>query len=120
MKFSTRLDGLGAWQAALSRIAAPSAVTTEIEAAADALRDAARANLDDGQPPASRSGALAAALAVAVAEDGTSATVSTPLDHGWHLEFGTLTRPPTPWLAPALDAARSGILARIKGLLRAR
>ncbi len=113
MKFTTRLDGLDAFGAALSRIADPAVIGDEVQAAAENVRETARASLQDARPPDSRSGALAQSLTVDPAGDGMSWTVSTPLDYGWYLEFGSLGRPATPWLEPALDEARPGIISRI-------
>jgi hypothetical protein len=55
---------------------------------------------------------LARSLTVQPAQDG-SYTVSTPLDYGWHLEFGSLSRPAHPWLEPAAEDARQGFIARM-------
>jgi hypothetical protein len=63
---------------------------------------------------------LAGSLKIVPAPDGTSVTVGTTLPQGWHQEFGSLTQPATPWLEPALEAARPGILARLRLWLAAR
>ena len=114
MRLTGRLDGLEQLHRALTRIAEPSELEASLRAGAEDIRAAARAGLGDGHPPDSRTGALAASLTVEMADDGMSARIGTGLDYGWHLEFGTLTRPATPWLEPALDEARPGILARLK------
>jgi hypothetical protein len=114
MRLTGRLDGLEQLRRALTRIAEPSELEASLKAGAEDIRTAARAGLGDGRPPDSRTGALAASLTVEMAERGMSARIGTGLEHGWHLEFGTLTRPATPWLEPALDEARPGILARLK------
>jgi hypothetical protein len=114
VRLTGRLDGLQQMHRALRRIAEPSELEASLKAGAEDIRAAARAGLGDGLPPDSRTGALAASLSVEMAEGGTSARIGTGLDYGWHLEFGTLTRPATPWLEPALDEARPGILARLK------
>lgn len=114
MKISSRVDGVDGLRGALSRIAEPFELTEHLEAAAEDVLAAAQANLTDGQPPESRSGALAESLTVDAASDGTGFIVGTPLDHGWHLEFGSSSRSASPWLKPAFDASRSGVLARVK------
>ncbi|MGF1619633.1 MAG: hypothetical protein ACFCUR_03345 [Rhodomicrobiaceae bacterium] len=114
MKVSSRVTGLGTLKAALDRIADEQTLRQEIETAAHDLREAAQRKLSDGQPPESRTGALARSLHVAFASDSPEASVSTPLAYGWHLEFGTLTRPARPWLAPALDEIRPRILQQIR------
>src|SRR5262249_25490929 len=113
MKLTTSLDGLGAFDEALSRIADPAEIQDELRAAAETVRETTRANLQDGRPPDSRSGDLANSLTVEPDGDGMSWTVSTPLDYGWQLEFGSLSHPATPWLEPALDEARPGIVSRM-------
>jgi hypothetical protein len=113
MKFTARVDGLGALGEALSRIADPAAIRSKLRASAESVRDAARARLEDSRPPDSRQGALARSLTAEPFADGMSWTVSTPLAYGWHVEFGSLGRPATPWLAPALDETRPGIVSRI-------
>jgi hypothetical protein len=74
--------------------------------------EAARANLENGAPPDTHSGALAASL---FAELGPNCSlhIGTPLDYGWHLEMGTQTRAAYPWLAPALDEHRAAIVQQI-------
>lgn len=117
MIFSARLHGLDALRAQLSRIADTSDIRDQIEAAADEILAAAQTNLQDGESPESRTGALARSLRAEIARDGLSATVGTSLDYGWRLEFGGLDRPAAPWLGPALDAARPTILSRLKSRL---
>jgi hypothetical protein len=114
VRLTGRLDGLQQMHRALRRIAETSELQERLRAGAEDIRAAARAGLGDGRPPDSPTGALAASLTVEMADDGMSARIGTGLDYGWHLEFGTLTRPATPWLEPALDEARPGILARLK------
>jgi hypothetical protein len=81
-------------------------------ASGEAVIEAARANLEDGAPPDTRSGALAASLFAELAPDG-AVRIGTPLDHGWHLEMGTLTRPAYPWLTAALDDQREGLAQQV-------
>jgi hypothetical protein len=119
MKMTGRLHGLEGLRRTLLRIADEASLRDAIRDSAEDVREAARANLRDGQPPDGRSGALAGSLSVEMTDSGQSAYIGTGLDYGWHLEFGSLTRPPTPWLEPALDAARPGILARLRYRLAA-
>jgi hypothetical protein len=97
------MHGMEDLRRSLARIADRRGLRDEIAAAAEELRDA-----DD---------TLSHSLTVVPADDGTSATISTPLDGAWHREFGSLHRPPRPWLAPALDKARPRILARLRAWL---
>lgn len=119
MNFNVHIDGLGAFSRALSDVATSEELRDAIKAASDGLHDAAIARLHDGSAPESASGALAASLTVDIAEDGMSASVGTPLDYGWQLEFGSLSRPATPWLEPAFRDAQPGMLARLRGWLAA-
>jgi hypothetical protein len=114
MKIHSRVDGLESLRGGLARIADRAALADALAAAAEEVRSGARANLQDGKPPENRQGDLADSLSVAIAEDGLSVTVGTTLPQGWRLEFGSLARPATPWLEPALETARPGILARIR------
>ena len=90
MKLTSRLNGLDDLRKALSRIADETALHEAVEASAEDVRMAAKEQLSDGQPPESRSGALAKSLTVEVADDGKSARIGTPLDYAWHLEMGSL------------------------------
>jgi hypothetical protein len=117
MKFRGSVDGLESLRDGLGRIADRAALADALASAAEDIRTAARANLQDGQPPESRRGDLAASLVIA--SDGASVTVGTAAAQGWHAEFGSLARPATPWLEPALEAARPGILARLRQRLAA-
>ncbi len=117
MTISAHIDGFGAFSRALSDIASSAELREAIKAASDGVHDAIIARLHDGRTPDSASGALAASLTVEPADDGMSATVGTPLDHGWQLEFGSLSYPATPWLEPAFHDAQPGILARLRSWL---
>ena len=119
MKIHGRVEGLANLRGGLARIAERAALADALVAGAEDIRTAARANLQDGQPPDNRQGDLAASLVIAPAADGLSVTVGTTVAQGWHLEFGTLARPAMPWLEPALEAARPGILASIREWLAA-
>ena len=119
MKFRGSVDGLESLRGGLGRIVDRAALAEALASAAEDIRTAARANLQDGQPPESRRGDPAASLVIAPASDGTGVTVGTAAAQGWHAEFGSLARPATPWLEPALEAARPGILARFRQRLAA-
>lgn len=117
MKLTNQLNGLDDLRKALSGIADETALRGAVEAGAEDVGKAAQQQLNDGLPPESRSGALARSLIVEAAEDGKSARIGTPLDYGWHLEMGSLNRPAMPWLEPAFNDSRSGILSRIRSWL---
>lgn len=117
MKMTAELRGMAELNAALSGLANADGLAEVLEACAGDVRDAAAANLADGAPPDNRTGVLAQSLAITPGAGGLSVTVSTPLDYGWHLEYGTLARPATPWLAPALDAAAPSIRGRLRDWL---
>jgi hypothetical protein len=119
MKFRGSVDGLESLRGGLGGIADSAALADALASAAEDIRTAARANLQDGQPPESRRGNLAASLVIAPASDGASLTVGTTAPQGWHLEFGSLAQPAAPWLETALEAARPGILARLRQRLAA-
>jgi hypothetical protein len=109
MKVRTRLKGMPELRARLSKVADTNSLGALLEATAEEVRRAAVAGLADSQPPDSRNGALARSLTVTPGGDGLSFTLSTPLNYGWHLEYGSLHRPATPWLGPAFDTVRPSI-----------
>jgi hypothetical protein len=119
MKIRGRVEGLASLRSGLARIADRAALAEMLTAGAEDIRAAARVNLQDGQPPQSRRGDLADSLVITPAADGLSVTVGTTAAQGWHLESGTLARPAMPWLEPALETARPGILARLRQQLAA-
>ncbi|MEJ2124534.1 MAG: HK97 gp10 family phage protein [Alphaproteobacteria bacterium] len=112
MKFTAQLRGIAELNARLASLAKSEGLTKTLQSCAEDALSAARANLSDGTPPDSRTGALARSLSVTPSADGSSVTVSTPLTYGWYLEYGVLTRSATPWLAPALDDAAPSIKVR--------
>lgn len=111
MKLTGRVDGLAQLTARLSAIADETAFAPELQATAEDIRGEAAANLGEGS-------ALAQSLAVTPDSRG-GYIVSTPLDDGWHREFGGLTRAPKPWLAPAAETARPRLIERLAGRLNA-
>ncbi len=118
MKLSGRVEGLDTLSTGLAAIAEEAAFAPDLKATAEDIRARAAASLADGAPPESRSGVLARSLAVAQGDDG-AVTVGTPLDYGWHLEFGSRARPARPWLAPAAEDARPGFVTRIASRMNA-
>jgi hypothetical protein len=113
VKLTTRVDGLGELEARLSRLADRRAIATDLREAAEEIRERAAANLASG----GSSGELAVSLTVT--PDGDSGfVVATPLDHGWHREFGSRRRAAEPWLGPAAEAALPGLPARLAARLR--
>jgi hypothetical protein len=106
----TGLDGLNA---ALSEIGKGEALDKALADTAEEIRRRAVARLSDGTTPDSRTGALAESLTVELAGDG-GYIVSTPLDYGWHLEFGGSLRPAAPWLTPATEEAKPGLAERAR------
>ena len=107
MKIRGGLDGLESLHKGLVRITDPVRLAGAVAEAAEAVRSAAQANLRDELD----------AVTINHAPDGLSVTVGTTAAQGWHREFGSISRPAAPWLAPALDAARPGIIARIRLIL---
>jgi len=105
------VSGLDGLEAALSEIGGGEALKEAFAETAEDIRRRALANLTDGVPPDSRTGALAASLTVTPDADG-GCIVGTPLDYGWHLEFGGGARPPAPWLTPAAADAGPGLAER--------
>src|SRR5512138_2699015 len=112
LMFNSRVDGLDSLSRLTARLLDETALSEALLEAGKAVIDAADANLKDGAPPDTRSGSLAASLFAAVEPDG-HVRIGTPLDHGWHLEMGTLTRPAYPWLTTALDDQRTALVEQI-------
>jgi hypothetical protein len=113
LKLTARVDGLGDLGARLSRLADQRALATELRKTAEEVRERAAANLAES----GSSGRLAESLTVTPDGDG-GFVVGTALDHGWHREFGSHLRGAKPWLAPAVEAARPGLIARVAARLR--
>jgi hypothetical protein len=116
--FNSGIDGLGRLSQMLPRMLDDDALNEALLASGEAVIEAARANLEDGAPPETRSGALAASLFADLGPDG-GVRIGTPLDHGWHLEMGTLTRPAYPWLTAALDSQRENLAQQVSAWLSA-
>jgi hypothetical protein len=109
MKISANVTGSNALAITFSRIGRGEGLRATLQAAAEDVRDAAKDNLFHTR----HKSRLASSLEITPGADGFSFSISTPLDYGWHLEFGTLNRPPRPWLLPALDAARPSVERRM-------
>lgn len=118
MKLRASLWGLPRLGGALSGIAGEAAISEAIRETAKDIRERAAANLAEGAALDASSSALARSLTLSQADNG-SATVATPLDHGWRREFGSLRRAARPWLAPAAETARPGLVVRLRERLNA-
>lgn len=66
-----------------------------------------------GDAPMTDTGALAALTTWRMADDGLSGVVESLADYGRHLEFGTGSMLARPWLFPAFEKNRPGIIQRI-------
>jgi hypothetical protein len=119
VKLSGGVTGLGGVNAALSDIASGNALEKALADTAEEIRRRAAATLTDGAAPDSRTGALADSLTVARDDGGGGYMVSTPLDHGWHIEFGSSLRPAMPWLTPSADEAQPGLAERVSESMNA-
>jgi hypothetical protein len=111
VKLSGGVSGLAGLNAALSEIGEGAALDKALAETAEEIRQRSVAHLADGAPPDSRTGALADSITVTRDANG-GYIVGTPLDYGWHLEFGSSARPATPWLTPAAEQAQSGLTDR--------
>jgi hypothetical protein len=129
MSVRVTVGGAGRLAARLDRLAdqVEWAVQAAVEEGAHDLRREARDLLDVAgrgepsapfEPPRRQTGSLRDSLTVELAPDRLSARVSTPLDVGADLEFGTQDMAPRPWLAPAVENARPRIQARIEAAVR--
>jgi hypothetical protein len=113
MIFKSRVDGLGDLSRALSRLADSAELNEALLATAEDVRSEARANLNNGAPPETRTGNLARSIFAEIDSSG-NARIGTPLDYGWHLEHGSSTLPAYPWLEPALQARRETLILQIR------
>ena len=118
MKLTGGLGGLDGFNAALAEIGNGEALAKALAETAEEICQRAVVNLADGAPPDSRTGALARSLTVTPSGDG-GYIVGTPLDYGWHLEFGSTARPAMPWLTPAADDAQPSLAERAGDSLNA-
>lgn len=107
-----RADGAAAADQALDALAAAlgRAVGDAVETGALALRDEAKRRC----PAESHALRESIRAKVSVSGDAAEAVIGSGLPYAVMAEFGTLTAPPRPYLAPALDARRSGITEQIK------
>lgn len=76
---------------------------------ATAVANQARLNASRRPGPMVDTGRLRSSITYAVGNDseGIYADVGTNVDYGLYLELGTSRMPPYPYLAPALEAART-------------
>ena len=93
------------------------------EAIDDALRTSAQEVAEEAREGLERDGgpgtrALANSLEVRRGPRALSYRVVSLAPRAWFREFGSLSRTQQPWLRPALDRARSGIIRRVGQALR--
>lgn len=93
-------------------------LATEVAITARDVRQTARDHLDDPTGrPVTRTGQLARSISIVYSADGLTANIGTLLEYGAHLEFGTRTIPPYPWLAPALAVHLQAFKLRARAAL---
>lgn len=66
-----------------------------------------------GSPPAIDTGKLVGSVTHKISADGLDAAIGTNTAYGAHLEFGTKKMAARPWLFPAFERNRKGIVKRI-------
>ena len=92
------------------------AVDDALRASAEHVAAEAREGLERDGGPGTR--ALGASLEVQRGPRPLSYRVVSLAPRAWFREFGSLSRAQQPWLRPALDRARSGIIRRVGQALR--
>jgi len=120
MIVQARLHGLQAFEARLRKLADPAPVDKALRDAGEMVRAEAVRRLDEERTPERSSGALAASIRVMPGSRAGTTQVGTDLDHGWFLEFGTVSAAPRPWLGPALQHALPDVREAIAGVYRGR
>ncbi len=113
MKLHGRVVGLDQLSSRLSAIADEAAFAADLRETAEEIRERAAANLAGG----GASDALARSVTVSANGQG-GYVVGTPLDYGWHREFGSRRRAARPWLTPAAEEAGPGLVARLVARIR--
>jgi len=110
---TSRGKGLRALSRALDE---SEAIDDALRASAEDVAAEAREGLERDGGPGTR--ALANSLAVQRGPRALSYRVVSLAPRAWFREFGSLSRAQQPWLRPALDRARSGIVRRVGQALR--
>jgi len=110
---TSRGKGLRALSRALDE---SEAIDDALRASAEDVAAEAREGLERDGGPGTR--ALANSLAVRREPRALSYRVVSLAPRAWFREFGSLSRAQQPWLRPALDRARSGIVRRVGQALR--
>ncbi len=118
MMLRVRSSGFERIAGRLSRIGRSGDVREAVGVTAHDIARRARRALNDAAPPETRSGELEASIEVRQGDRAHQKRIGTTLDYGAYLEFGTLQRPPRPWLGPAFEGARAGFLDRLARTLR--
>lgn len=119
MKIGITLAGENALSAMFSRLDIAKSLETTLRTVAEDIRQAATVNLSDIHHANGLAESLTVTPGNGSIHDSLSFSISTPLDYGWHLEFGSLNFPPQPWLVPAVDAASPTIQRRLHAWLDA-
>ncbi len=117
MNLTIDVAGLEDFEDRLTALAELPGVDAELLRVAEDIRAQAIANLDDGTPPDSRTGTLAASLKVETDRAGQTVSIGTRLDYGAHLEFGTRNIPERPWFGPAVMAVVKDLGPRFRRVL---
>jgi len=110
---TSRRGGLRGLSGALDKT---EAIDDALRASAEDVAAEAREGLERDGGPGTR--ALANSLAVRRGPRALSYRVVSLAPRAWFREFGSLSRAQQPWLRPALDRARSGIVRRVGQALR--
>lgn len=119
MKFTADITGLDDFEDLLIALAEFPGVDAELLRMGEEIRSEAIANLNDGTPPESRSGALENSVRVEQDIATHTVTVGTSLDYGAQLEFGTVNAPERPWFGPAVATVVKDIGPRFRRALAA-
>ncbi len=117
MKIVVDMTGLEAFEERLVALAELPGMQAELLKMGEEVRAQARANLNDGSPPESRSGELARSLEVKLDRTTGTIRVGTPLSYGRSLEFGTVNAPEKPWFGPAVAMVVKDIHPRFRQVL---
>lgn len=67
-----------------------------------------------GEPPATDTGRLVGSIKMELPQTDATAYVGTKVDYGRDLELGTSKIRPRPWLLPAFEKAKAGVLRDLR------